>query len=859
MNIVGEGFDKEIINQIDIRQKKYGSGFNNNRTYEDLIYLNNRTAWVKLVSSTVITGSVNYPSVNNIIKQTGITGDELAEKFILFNGTATQNHISSNYDGKQRGGIDSTPSPNNLAENYAYGIGGSEFGIKPMPGIESVSVSFKNRGSIKTAIVKLKAYNKVQFEIIDVLYLRVGFTVFLEWGNTIYYKNTGELVRNPNDSLAKDFLNNSGGGYKIILNKIAKNRQKSNGNYDAMFGKVTNFHWSFDSEGNYNITLDLISYGDVVESFKINSSLATSPSGSKPLPNILQTADPRINLKKDEHLVGEILYEYAYRIKGPGKTTSLYPYIDSAGNNQIAKVSNIWFAPSSKTLDPYNQSYIRLGKFLEEIENRIMYRQKSKNSTFKGDPILNFDTDIENNLCYTPFIDFTNYPKINSITNTPNQILMTHCSYDPYTCLVFNYYSDKNFTSNTYPTNPGVLGMALPLQQSTTFGEDQSGFISPGTAPKGLEDLYEGYYKGDWPFPTTYWIKEVGSGKDTKYYGKIMNIFVNMSFILDKMEELKDPSTGKVALIDFIQQILDAISEALGNVNELELVIDENTNTAKIIDKNLNKGNLALLDKFNLNTGLANFQLYGYDNKTKSESTFITDFQFTTELSPEFSTMITVAASSNNDVVGEDATALSKLNYGLYDRYKETITEYLVSESILVTSGTYSRPKYRFMKAAYNILEQTTNNVVYVSRGVSYLPNANPSPPEINSFYTFLCSLYSIDTGKNIAYWNKEAIEVWKAKAKTVFKTFYQMKEEGINIEDQETNFTGFIPFNLSLTMDGLSGMKIYQKFTVQTDFLPSNYPKTMEFLIKNITHTIDNKNTWTTKIESFGTSRSKS
>jgi hypothetical protein len=62
---------------------------------------------------------------------------------------------------------------------------------------------------------------------------------------------------------------------------------------------------------------------------------------------------------------------------------------------------------------------------------------------------------------------------------------------------------------------------------------------------------------------------------------------------------------------------------------------------------------------------------------------------------------------------------------------------------------------------------------------------------------------------------------------------------------------TGFIPFNLSLTIDGLSGVKIGSKFLVDGSYLPSNYPNTVDFLIKNITHEIkDNK--WTTNLESY-------
>ena len=45
--------------------------------------------------------------------------------------------------------------------------------------------------------------------------------------------------------------------------------------------------------------------------------------------------------------------------------------------------------------------------------------------------------------------------------------------------------------------------------------------------------------------------------------------------------------------------------------------------------------------------------------------------------------------------------------------------------------------------------------------------------------------------------------------------------------------------------------MKIYQAYTIDNNFLPSNYPQSLEFLIKGITNTIQN-NEWTTTIESI-------
>jgi hypothetical protein len=50
--------------------------------------------------------------------------------------------------------------------------------------------------------------------------------------------------------------------------------------------------------------------------------------------------------------------------------------------------------------------------------------------------------------------------------------------------------------------------------------------------------------------------------------------------------------------------------------------------------------------------------------------------------------------------------------------------------------------------------------------------------------------------------------------------------------------------------MDGLSGMKVFQKFDLDSSYLPSNYPGAVEILIKGISHTIQN-NIWDTTIES--------
>lgn len=283
MNILGEGFPDEIIEQIKVRQQVYGSGYNslNPRTSKEIVYLNANTSWVKLASSV----NIENPKIiqNESLRGLG-AGNELAKKFVLFNGV---NEDPSN----QRSGI--ALNQDILGNNNAYGIGGTEFGLRPMMGIISADIKHENRGSIRRATIKVKAFNKVQFDIIDVLYLRLGFNVLLEWGHSMYFDNKGELQKgtdNDNSLVGKfldpikssQFIPNPGSSiigknkttsltYVDFLQLIDDQRRASNGNYDAMFGKVCNFHWSFMQDGSYDITIDLVSIGDIIESFKINA------------------------------------------------------------------------------------------------------------------------------------------------------------------------------------------------------------------------------------------------------------------------------------------------------------------------------------------------------------------------------------------------------------------------------------------------------------------------------------------------------------------------------------------------------------------------------------------------------------
>ncbi len=67
-----------------------------------------------------------------------------------------------------------------------------------------------------------------------------------------------------------------------------------------------------------------------------------------------------------------------------------------------------------------------------------------------------------------------------------------------------------------------------------------------------------------------------------------------------------------------------------------------------------------------------------------------------------------------------------------------------------------------------------------------------------------------------------------------------------------------FLPFNLNLEMEGLSGMKLFQKFRITDDVLPPSYGKdSIDIIVKAINHDIDVKE-WRTTIDTQSVTRSE-
>jgi hypothetical protein len=261
MSLFKEPFDDVIIGQLNKRQDIIGK---DNRTPQDIVYLNSKTAWIQLRSSVDIES-------NGRVSADGLATDNVLMGGALLSGNQQRRGIGT--DGL---GIYDTSVYNKSLNIIEPNI----LGLRPMPGINNISIQSKSAyGSLRQATVSFQCWDVKQLEILETLYMRPGYTVLLEWGWAPYIDNNGKLISKINQDEA--FFSHKNIDIQKYLGDLRGRALGSFGNYDAMFGYVKNYGWKYRQDGGYDCTTEIISTGEILESLKINySGAAVSANNS---------------------------------------------------------------------------------------------------------------------------------------------------------------------------------------------------------------------------------------------------------------------------------------------------------------------------------------------------------------------------------------------------------------------------------------------------------------------------------------------------------------------------------------------------------------------------------------------------
>jgi LAS superfamily LD-carboxypeptidase LdcB len=304
--------------------------------------------------------------------------------------------------------------------------------------------------------------------------------------------------------------------------------------------------------------------------------------------------------------------------------------------------------------------------------------------------------------------------------------------------------------------------------------------------------------------------------------GDIMNIYLEVDKVFDILLENTNEKTGAVSIFKFLDSICSVINSTLGNLSSIAPFIDESTNTLSIIEEGELPHKDKLLKELEKTTTNQPLQLHGYSdiNTSNPKAGFVKSFNLKTEITNDLATMVTIGAQASGEIVkGIDATAFASWNRGLIDRIIP-IKKADTKEETVTEEKTDGEKKGDLLKK----YETGLGNYVAMLDAYS---NNDFEEDDIPPFTSGL---------KAIIDYNKELIKLEK-----------EIKDKNTPSVTQQ----GFLPINLNLTLDGISGPTILQQFEIQGGFLPHPIPDTLTFLIKGVSHKISN-NVWTTTIDSL-------
>jgi len=246
MSIFKSTFSPFVKTQLEVRQNAMV-----NRTPQNLQYINSRNAWIRMSSSVDVNGDKGA----------------LARKYILQGGTLNTDPNATNLNNvskKQGIGDFSNAYSNQGTNGVKY-----QRGIRPIPGITSIDIKSKSAyGSLREVTVNFQCWDIQQLEDLEVLYMRPGYTVLIEWGWTPYLDNKGVYQSNFTDYY--DIINKTTTDRTKLFRDLYEKSAKYGGNYDATFGYIKNYTWSARMDGGYDCTVNVISTGELIESLKLN-------------------------------------------------------------------------------------------------------------------------------------------------------------------------------------------------------------------------------------------------------------------------------------------------------------------------------------------------------------------------------------------------------------------------------------------------------------------------------------------------------------------------------------------------------------------------------------------------------------
>tara|TARA_R110001632_G_scaffold1147_1_gene4624 strand:- start:543 stop:3851 length:3309 start_codon:yes stop_codon:yes gene_type:complete len=893
MALIGKPFHDYVKNQVTQRQDSLGEGFggtNTSRKLKTLNVYNSSTPWMRLASAVSITKPTEDSpgiSVYQQILNSGLFdgfgenvwgGRELARNFVL-QGAPNTAKAGVNI---ATAATDTTAAiPNDAGKAYGFGYGSSQInseqGYVPPPGVTSIDFEYKNDGALAFATVSIKAFSATQFSMIDILYMRPGYTCLLEFGHSMYYNNKGELINfSPSFTSPFGYLFNpdTSSSYTKMAEKIQKEKKKHDGNYEGFFARIMKFNWKFNMDGSYDITVKLAGLGSVITSLKTNiPKMTTTPStfNSDFEPKPFADVEERKKFKAaaeevkafvisdamESQLNFELYAFFADKVKYQDSKASVFEYfgvpdtnypsvgydvemvdipIENKKKSYIISHGVVKFDVADMGGTKYSPTtLIKFGVFLSMLQKICNITDgEGKNSLIQFEMVNDISQGIEKQKELDDTFIVT-YP--GNFSSNPNKCLIKYDDYD-------------------YSLSPNLR---LPID--TTINLELSRLDNSG-ANNAIQKL---------PNPSRAM--------------RLSDVYININFISEVLRNLRgaDPEAENyvdVSIMDLLKGILSGVNTCLGGLNNFRVVFSEETSQIQFLSEV--PGVTQEIDSPSKSLSILN--TYGFDTTTpKLEGgSFVTSVDINSELTDQMATQISIGAQNNSNTINGNSTSFSIYNKGLIDTLMEVKKSPLEDETSPIPPPFVPSPEVQAAlddlaasapaslnfdgtEASMNIVDPadlvfptptptpSTTTTPTTTPTTTTTPSPSPTSPslsqeyidKINTIFTESEFLFTFNEVYNFREFDETSYISGLEKVSLSISSL--MTGESTNNSQSPAPF--FLPFNMSLEMRGLGGIRIFDAFSINGKGLPLSYdPKSIKLIVKSLSHTVS-LDGWKTKI----------
>jgi hypothetical protein len=277
----------------------------------------------------------------------------------------------------------------------------------------------------------------------------------------------------------------------------------------------------------------------------------------------------------------------------------------------------------------------------------------------------------------------------------------------------------------------------------------------------------------------------------------IVDIFISITHILTTLDSTIR-SGNELDILTYLENILRGVEDALGGINAFELQFFEEFQEFAIVDR------YSITPK----TTYPQIRLTGTNSIVK-------EVNLVSKLSPSITAAIAISAQGSPYSTGVEATGFEFLNKGIEDsiiREKvvgnlEKFKEKEKTESIGIARAEVSTEIGDFIKKMYfRTINGELNKIRYSKEDTQYLRQI------FSNYYKFLIAI------------------------------------------ENNPSFSFIVPFELQLTLDGISGLRVMEAFTIAEEILPYPYRTKPDgsrviFMVTGLEHQVSPQG-WDTKIK---------